>query len=248
MDRSSRINLRAISVGFSLCSILAAAAMEDQTWPNREFSTWNETDARNVLNASPWAKLTTPVLLPGLSAWQRRDGGDMAAEGGGKNTKLDLSDVTGYHTKDRAATRTDLDFNGIPRKILIRWESAGPLRFAEIKAKDDEAPDVDGEDYAVAVYSVPLKAAMPNFDLRTLPGILKQNTLIKVAGRKDIKPSRVVLRQQGSDVATIVFFFSRSARFSTEDKRLDFVSLVGRMSLTQSFFPPDMVFQGKLEL
>ncbi len=82
------------------------------------------------------------------------------------------------------------------------------MRAAQIKAKNDDAPDLDGEDYAIAVYDVPLKGAMFNVDLKTLAGMLKRNAELKEDGKKDIKPSRVVLRQNGSSVATIIFFFS----------------------------------------
>jgi hypothetical protein len=230
----------------SLCVPFLAAA--DLTWPNRDFSTWTDAEARSFLTASPWAKLTTPSLLPGLSSWQRRDGGNMEAEGGGKSSGIELSDLTGMHPKDRLAEKTDLAHNGIPKKILIRWESASPVRFAEIKAKDEEGPDIDGEDYAIAVYNVPLKGAFYNVDAKTLQTTLKQNTSLKSEGRKDLRPSRVVLRQDGSNIATIVFFFPRAAHFTTEDKELTFVSLIGRLYLAQYFYPPEMSFLGKLEM
>ena len=172
----------------------------------------------------------------------------MTAEGGGKSSGLDLNDLTGIHPKDRAAERTDLDANGIPHKIVVRWESALPVRTAQIKAKDEDAPQLDGEDYAIAIYDVPLKGAMYNVDLKVLANTLKRNAELKEEGKKDLKPSRVVLRQNGSSVATIIFFFPRSARLTADDKRLEFVALVGRLYLAQYFYPPEMLLQGKLEL
>jgi hypothetical protein len=231
----------------SLAAMLLTAA--DPAWTTKPLSEWSEADAKEFLEASPWAKSIAPALLPGLSEWQRRDGGNMTAEGGGKSSGLDLNDLTGIKTKDRAASRTDLDANGIPRKIMVRWGSATPVRVAEIKAKDEDAPELDGqEDYAIVVYDVPLKGAMYNVDLKTLPGTLKQNAALKEEGRKDVKPSRVILRQDGSSVATIIFFFPRSAHFTADDKRLEFVALIGRLYLAKYFFPPEMLFQGKLEL
>jgi hypothetical protein len=55
----------------------------------------------------------------------------------------------------RFLRQTRCFFNG-------RWGSATPVRVAEIKAKDkdEDAPDLDGEDYALVVYNVPLKGAM----------------------------------------------------------------------------------------
>ena len=229
-----------------LPAMLLTAA--DPAWTSKELPAWTEADAKEFLAASPWVKVIKPVLLPGLSESQRREGGDMRAEGGGKSSGLDLSDMTGLHPNDRQAAKTDLAANGIPRGIVVRWESAMPVRAAEIKAKDEDAPDLDGEDYAISVYDVPLKGAMYNVDLKLLPNTLKHNAELKEDGKKDLKPSRVVLRQNGSAIATIIFFFPRSAHITADEKRLEFVALVGRLYLAQYFYPPEMLFQGKLEL
>ena len=234
----------------TLLSFLAAMLLTaaDPAWTSKELPAWTEADAKEFLAASPWVKAIKPVLLPGLTEFQRREGGDMRAEGGGKSSGLELSDITGLHPKDRQAGKVDLDANGIPRSILVRWESAMPVRAAEIKAKDEDAPDLDGEDYAISVYDVPLKGAMYNVDLKLLPNTLKRNAELREEGKKDIKPSRVVLRQNGSAIGTIIFFFPRSARITVDHKRLEFIALIGRLYLAQYFYPPDMLFQGKLQL
>jgi hypothetical protein len=93
-----------------------------------------------------------------------------------------------------------------------------------------------------------LKGAFFNVDPRLLESTLKANTFLKEEGRKDLKPSRVVLRQIGSDVATVIFFFKRSAHFTADDKQLTFITLIGRLYLGQYFYPPEMSFLGKLEM
>ena len=230
---------------FPLVWMLTAA---EPGWTTKDLPSWSEEDAKEFLIASPWVKVIKPALLPGLSEWQRRDGGNMTAEGGGKSSGLELNDLTGIHTKDRDAARTDLDANGIPRKIIVRWDSAMPVRAAQIKAKNEDAPDLDGEDYAITVYDVPLKGAIYNVDLKVLAAMLKRNAEIKEEGKKDLKPSRVVIRQNGSAIATVIYFFPRSARITADDKRLEFDALIGRLYLAQYFYPPEMLFQGKLEL
>ncbi len=227
---------------------MLGAAEPVPTWANKEIAAWSPSDAAELLRSSPWVRAIKPALLPGLSADQRRAGGDMRAEGGGKSAGLGLSDLTGFGTRDRQAERTDLQANGIPRVIVARWESAMPVRAAEIRVKDENAPDVDGEDYAIAVYDVPLKGAMFNLDLRVLAADLKQNAYLRQEGKKDLRPSRVVVRQDGSAIATIVYFFPRSPHYTVDDKRVLFSALVGRLFLAQYFFPSEMQFQGKLEL
>ncbi len=230
---------------FLFARLLQAA---DPAWLSKDLPAWTEADAKEFLAVSPWVKTVKPALLPGLSEWQRRDGGNMTAEGGGKNAGLELNDLTGIHAKDREPGKIDLDANGIPRKIIVRWESALPVRTAQMKAKNEDAPDLDGEDYAIAVYDVPLKGAMYNVDLKALAGMLKRNAEIKEDGKKDLKPTRVSVRQNGSSIATLIFFFPRSAHISLADKRLEFVALVGRLYLAQYFFPSEMTIHGKLEL
>jgi hypothetical protein len=224
------------------------AGTEVAAWTNKTPSEWTESDAKSFLGASPWVRAAAPALLPGLSQFQRRDSGNFEAEGGGKSAGFGLSDLTGYGLRDRVSERTDLDKNGIPRSIQIRWESALPVRVAEIKAKDENAPVLDGEDYAIAVYNVPLKGAMYNLDPRTLKTTLKQNAALKEDGKKDFKPSKVILRQDGSEVATMIYLFPRTDRISADDQRVEFVALVGRLYLAQYFYPPQMVVGGKLEL
>ena len=50
----------------------------------------------------------------------------MTAEGGGKSAGVELSDFTGFGTRDRTAEKTSLSANGIPEVITARWESALP--------------------------------------------------------------------------------------------------------------------------
>jgi hypothetical protein len=42
-----------------------------------------------------------------------------------------------------------------PPKLTLRWESAMPVRTAELKVHDNDAPDVDESHYAIAVYGIP---------------------------------------------------------------------------------------------
>jgi hypothetical protein len=70
----------------------------------------------------------------------------MTAEGGGKGAGVELSDFTGFGTRDRTAEKTSLSANGIPEVITARWESALPICAAEVKAIEEDAPELDGED------------------------------------------------------------------------------------------------------
>jgi hypothetical protein len=128
----------------------------------------------------------------------------------------------------------------------VRWESAMPVRAAEMKSNDTAAPELEGEDYAIAVYDVPLKLA--RVEMKGLADMLKKCAFLKIEGRKDIKPTRVAVVELGGGIATMVYLFPRSAKLSVEDKRIEFVAQIGRVVLAQYFYPPEMVYNGRLEL
>ena len=66
---------------FILPFLLAA----DPAWMTKRIADWSEQDARQLLTNSPWVKKVAANVLAGLSPYQRREGGDMQAEGGGRD-------------------------------------------------------------------------------------------------------------------------------------------------------------------
>ncbi len=228
-----------------LVSLLLAA---DPAWMTKRIAEWNEQDAREILSSSPWVKVVKPTVLPGLSPSQRREGGDMNAEGGGRDgLGFDPSVVGGVVpmlTGINAPKKENLA--GHTPTIEIRWESAMPIRAAEMKTKETGAPELEGEDYAIAVYDVPLKTA--RVELKGLPEMLKKCAFLKIAGKKDIKPARVAIMELGQGMATVVYLFPRSAKLSLVDTRIEFDAQIGRIALAQYFYTAEMKFQGRLEL
>jgi len=219
-------------------------------WATRRVAEWSEQDARQILSNSPWSRQATPSLLPILSSYQRREGGDMGAGTGGKGGPgLDAANNTGLFGGKSDAEKAKANVIETPQsrlKLQIRWESAMPVRAAEFKANEPDAPTLEGEEYAIAVYNVSLKMAI--LDLKGINEALKKTATLKVEGKSELRPSRVAVIEPGGGIATVVYLFPRTARFSLEDKRIDFVAQIGRVYLAQSFYPAEMLFQGKLEL
>ena len=238
---------------FSL-TLLAAAEHSDAppAWATKRVAEWNEKDAVQVLFESPWAKMAAPTLLPALTAFERRDGGNIAAQGGGQGMQLDrLKDFSVVGAKGASPYPTRGP-KTLPDKLPIRWESALPVRAAEFKNAESGVPDIDGEEYAVAVYDVSLKlASVDQKEWKDLPGELRKISTLKIEGKegsKEVKPSRVVVIQNGDGIATVVYFFPRSAHITADDPRIEFDAQVGRIAVAVYFYPPQMQFQGKLEL
>jgi hypothetical protein len=223
-------------------SLLVAA---DPPWIARRIPEWSEKDAYLILSDSPWAKTSAASLTRLMTASQRRDGGDMAAQGGGHGG-IGLQNAGNLVGTGGAIRRPGEGAEAEHLKLAIRWESALPVQAAEIKTHDTGAPELDGEDYAIAVYAVSLKLA--SVELKTLEADLKRIAVLKIEGRTEVKPSRVVAVELGDGMANIIYFFPRSAHITAEDQRLVFEGQVGRIVFAQYFYPSEMKFLGKLEL
>jgi len=229
-----RLRLR-IALLPAACALLAAV---EPAWKTNPVAQWTTEDALHLLAASPWVKQAVPVLLPRLTPEQRRQGG---ATGGGKDSGLKTLGIGGGSDTSVQPSR---QIQG--GALTIRWESAFPVRAAELKAQDLGAPDWEGDAYVLAVYGVPgLKF---DHNQKSLEGELKAAAFLKREGKKDLKPSSVQLMQARNGLAVVVYLFPRSNEISTEDQRVEFVAQIDRLSLAQYFYPAEMEFEGKLQL
>lgn len=231
----------------------AAPARTGTSWASKRAADWTEKDCYQVLYNSPWASNAAPTILAALTAFERRDGGNIAAQGGGQGMQLDRLKSFNPFGGGGAQVRPGQGPESHQDKLPIRWETALPIRAAEFKTNESGAPDVDGEDYAIAVYNVSLKLASIDKDqLKDLAGELRKISVLKIEGRpegtKEVRPSRVDVMQLGGETATVVYHFPRSIHITVADARLTFEAQVGRIAVAQYFYPPQMTYLGKLEL
>jgi hypothetical protein len=205
----------------------ALLAASGPSWTSKPLQQWNEEDAKQILADSPWVKKVTPVELPHISEEAVRQSGRMGGGQGMDLTELSPSALTGFGSGS-ASSQGRSRRRARHQVLEIRWESALPVRAAELKAQEDDPPDWQGSLYAIAVYDVP---GLSNRD-----------------GKKDLKPERVDLLPQEGGLTTIVYLFPRSEEITAADKRIEFAAVVGRLSLAEYFYTEQMQFQGKLEL
>jgi hypothetical protein len=227
--------LKSLVVPFSVMLLIAAAP----SWKSKPMEQWSEQDANLILTDSPWVKKVTPALLPPLNENQRRDGGHMGGGDGIGMEALAPATLTGVGTSTAGRRR--------PTRVAtleIRWESARAVRAAEVKAHEEDPPDLVGGSYAVAVYDV------PGIDVnqKTLASDLKRDAFLKREGKKDLRASRVDLLPQEGGLTTIVYVFPRAEEITAQDRRITFVAQIGRLSVAQYFYTEEMLIQGKLEL
>ena len=237
---------------FLVPTLVAAATCliaEDPAWESKPASQWTENDARQVLVKSPWAKATRAVVARLLTEEQLRQGGLMGLPRGLGNEGLDpkssgpkvspniLSSPRGGDRSSRSLPQSTT--------LQLRWESALPVRLAELKLHEIEPPTLQGDGYSIAVYSVPGGSFKGTPEQLGEP--LKNFAALKRDGKKDVRPVRVEVFQRESG-AVVVYRFPLSAKISKEDRRIHFEAQIGRIVFAQDFDLSEMEFLGKLEL
>jgi hypothetical protein len=209
----------------------------DQAWKNKPYPEWTEDDAKEVMTSSPWVKavVATPIKPNGQTGQPGSHRGRIAIGGLG----IGRTGRRGGDDGGKAATPDQ------PSTLTLRWESAQPMREAELKARDTGVPDVADDFYAIAVYGIPRGALTANSKER--PDELKKLAVLKREGKKDVKPTRVdiLLRDSGP---LVVYLFSKSAEFNWRDHGITFEAQISRVKFSQTFSTDDMTFHGKLEL
>jgi hypothetical protein len=215
------------------------------SWQKKTIPQWDDQDAKQVLADSPWVKSVKLERVRDLSKFQRRDGGNMSAGvppyvG---SFWLDLSALSLFGSGKESPTVAFLrQLQPELGNVVVRWESALPVRAAEQKAGEVSAPAWDGDYYAIAVYDLD-----PPFHWN-LANELKGVAFLKRDKKKDLKPSRVQILTHDNGLVTAVYLFPRSAGITTGDSNVRFMAQIGRLFVSQFFFPEDMQFQGKPEL
>jgi hypothetical protein len=234
-----------------LCIVVAAAQLVavDPVWKSKPAAQWTEEDAQQLLARSPWSREIVAVVTRRLTEDQLREGGQMGQPTGvgnegvdpkGSGPKVSPNVITGRGGDDRSPRSLPQ-----PIKLKLRWESALPVRLAELKSHEAELPTLPGEGYSIAVYGIP----GGNFkgDPKQLGDPLKNLAALKREGRKDVRPVRAEVFQRDNDVV-VVYLFPLSAEITKNDGQIQFEAHIGRIVVSQTFDLGEMDFQGKLEL
>lgn len=234
-------------------------------WAKKSVPEWTDSDAKQVLTDSPWAKSVTPGVVhknqnEGNRPFGRRGGfGFPGGPYGGGGGPYGRGPYGGgpygggpsgggrpYPPQNQDSTKDDAANS--PPKLIVRWESAMPVREAELKSHDANAPTLeDDKHYALAVYGLP--ASITNGDLKRVADECKKQSALKRDGKKDIKPSSVeVLRREDGPVVLFLFPQPKNAEITKDDRRVEFDAQIKSYSINQGFYLEDMTYQGKTEL
>jgi len=132
-----------------------------------------------------------------------------------------------------------------PITLKLRWESALPVRLAELKSHEIEPPTLEGDGYRIAVYGIP--SANFKGDPKELGKPLKNLAALKREAKKDVKPVSAEVFQTENGVV-VVYLFPFSAEIGKRDRQIQFEAQIGRIVVAQTFELNEMEFMGKLEL
>jgi hypothetical protein len=224
-----------------LCVLFATVVLygaADQPWKDKQIPDWTPDDAKMVLTDSPWAGTATASMIPGN---RQRSGGMSRGIG------IGLPGI-GMGRPRMGGPGGPAPNNvppGDPPVVQVRWESALPIREAELKAREVNAPDIDRDKYAIALYGVP--ARMASGEEKKLAAEFKGKAVIKREGQKDLKPTSVQVLQR-DDGPVIVYLFSRKTEITRQDRRVEFDAQIATLQLMKAFYTGDMSWQNKLEL
>ena len=224
-----------LKFGLLPCSVALLLAA-DSSWKSKQSQEWNEEDAKQILQNSPWVKISTPAQLPRVSKEQLRAGGRMQGGQGVGVEALTPASLTGVGAPQPGKRRAYPDRIN---PVEIRWESAPAMRAAVQKAHDTDAPSWEGSPYVIAVYDVPGLDINDKF----LPADLKRTASLQPDGRRLLKPVRVSLLPQVRGLVTVVYEFPRSEEIKLDDKRVAFTAQFGRIAVAQYFYTQEMQFQ-----
>jgi hypothetical protein len=209
----------------------------DEAWKSKRAADWTDLETKQVLTDSPWAAMVTPTIKKSEAKQPGNRGGlNVGIPGMGRRRMGGQPQDSSDHGNESSSEP--------PQPLNVRWESALPIREAELKARETNAPAVDEDHYAIAVYGIPSRYAK---DPQALADHLKGQSTIKREGQKDLKPSHVDVLQR-DDGLVIVFLFARTKEITAKDARVEFNALVGPFQITQSFRVDEMIYQGKMEL
>jgi len=229
---------------FGAAVLLLAA---DPAWKDKPVASWTDEDAHQVLENSPWAKIVVAGIARRHTEAELREGGEMGQpKGVGYDGVGDKKIPLKQELGNPFILGKPLPSTAPTIRLLVRWESALPVRAAELKVHEEPPPMSSSSDgYSIAVYGVP--ASFAKGDPASLGKPLREMAALRREGKKDVLPSKVEVFELENGV-TVAYLFPLSAEISKNDEIVEFSALIGRLQVSQHFLISQMQFQSKLEL
>jgi hypothetical protein len=258
--RNSQFLAVAVSAGVLVIGVSAA-----ELWNSKDYAQWSEQEVQKVLNSSPWAqRIATGADQSRRTNMDQMGGGGMGRGGGGGGGMGGMGANTsgggwGMGAGSRAATQGDVSpaERGPRLEVVVRWESALPIKQARLKSQFGEnlphpgdsnyTLDQPDKDYVISVTGMRGGWGGHSQDSGDGKSHLLSSTQLLIKGKDAISPEDVKFTTLGEDHVT-EFLFPRTNPIDLDDKEVTFQMAMGNFKIERKFKLKDMVVGGKLSL
>jgi hypothetical protein len=247
-------------------------------WVSKPYTEWSEKEIQKMVTDSPWtAKTSVDVTAPparggaadaGTPGRGGRGGARSGPQGdainsdpgidGGGGGGFGGGGIGGPAGPGAGAGGAGGGAGGMSAPVVIRWQSALPVKQAMMKSRygnevstSAEAKKVlerEEQFYIIYLGTSPMAAR----GLQGRKDALLQSTSLNVKGKPPIKPTDIQFSPpqpgQPQAPAEAYFLFPRTAPLTLEDKEVEFVTKINSSNVKSKFKLKDMVLNGKLEL
>lgn len=246
------------------CALLGTGMLAGgQKWLDKDFHTWTDAQAQQVLMDSPWARQVGATIY----VENRDDPRDRVAQAplapgqnpSGPSYASDGYGVDDGHWDGGVMRKRRGDPPTIP--VTVRWASALPVREALVKTHDADATDTENtlrqaeSHYVVTVSGLapaqkaaaahPTDGGDPAADLTRMRYGFLNTTRLLVSGKKPIAPEDIHI-DTASGLVTV--YFPKGEPIVASDKEVEFRTSYGGLRVAQRFRLKDMMSHGQLEL
>ncbi len=238
----------------------SAVLLAGEFWQDKQPSDWTDKEVQKLQTKSPWAK---EVILPSAGGAGQAGSPDMGAPSRGSASGPPLA----ISHQGAAGANLDGGAMGGPAgrdgpggatfamgKVVVRWESAAPLRDAAPRSGPAEnakkVAEWAQEFYVVTVSGLPNRGpgagGMAGADSERTDR-MKAATALRIKGKGALPPARIESSAslQGRSISCL---FPRAAAIGLDDKEVSFETAVGPSAIKVKFTLKDMLYHGKLEL
>ena len=239
-------------------AVAPAALWAADVWEAKPFQNWTQKDVQKIFNNSPWGRQARAVIGGTPPAPAGRSGqpavGDASSNDSGVPKGREPGGVGRLGSAPSDVDQGPQSQVAVP--VIVRWQSALPLRQAQMLAKYGDSVAISPEAqkfltdepaiYVVAISGLGGSIVSAGGGDQARQSIAQKSTLT-VRGKPPLHPIDVDFLAVGSTVDVLIGF-PRTTRITLEDQEVDLASEIGRASVRYKFKLKDMVVRGKLEL
>lgn len=248
-------------------ALLPLAGFSAEKWVEKDYTSWSAVQAQQVLSDSPWAREAGATMIVPQEDPATKDiplPRPANVPDPGPSYRSDGYGVDDGNWDGGVASRAR---RGDPPKlpVLVRWDSARPVRQALLKTHDPALIDTaltvvePDKDYVITVMGLvpghkPPSATSDDedhpsiaapYDPKSIRVELYSSSSLMRSGKASLKPEDVHLDEA---TGTIQVFFPKTDPITIADKLVVFRATFGKLRVVQEFRLKDMVVKGKLEL